>query len=426
MKNLIGVACGLCAIAGTASISIAEDAPSVPAWTVTVADEARYFSWKSTRGYPVGVAAPGGGSEFYMPFAAQIVGHPNDDWKLELLGRGGWVWAHQSTSGLSGTEQTTTDTTASATLTYLQIAGIQPFGSLVFNLPTGQSALFGTAANARMDPDLVDISDFGEGFNIGETLGVNVPVGKQWMLTASVGYTSRGSYERESGLAVTVLTQPLTQTPTMVEPGDVVTYYAAAAYQSERLSGSLNGTVSSERPTSQNDTVLYQPGLRYLLNATVSYNWPDNSRTTLNFSGSHSNRNDVVFAGTAVLVREMMNTNSDLLRVNLEHLIPIGNFFAVGPTGSFLYRDHNGYDSSTLQFVPAKERWTVGALARYAATNNITINARVDFVWTHEDDRPAPNDLLFDVLQNAFIPASVIPPISSTGLQTALGANIKF
>ncbi|MGH9809792.1 MAG: hypothetical protein ACRD9W_21505, partial [Terriglobia bacterium] len=337
-----------------------------------VASEARYFSWTSTRGFPVGVqptSGHGSGSEFYVPFAAQIVGRPSDDWKIELLGRGGWVWARQSTAGLTGEVATSTDTTASATATYLGFSGIQPFASVNVNLPTGRSELSGSAANARMDPDLVDIASFGEGFNIGPTIGVNLPITKEWTVTTSAGYTWRGSYQRENSLDTTNSMNPTTQTPVEIEPGDVLTFYAAVGYQSGRLANTLSGSISAESATSENNVSLYKPGLHYLATDTLSYNWPDIGLTTLTLSASHANRNKVIYAGTPGIVTEAMNTNSDLYRVGLQHLVPVGQF-AVGPIGSFLYRDHNGYDSGTLQFVPAKERWSAGALARDAINDS--------------------------------------------------------
>jgi hypothetical protein len=410
------------------SIARAADAQNAPPWSVVVASEARYFSWTSTRGVPVGVtptAGHGSGAELYVPYAAQIVGRPNEDWKIELLGRGGWVWARQSTAGLTGEVETSTDTTASATATYLRFNGIQPFASVNVNLPTGRSELFGSAANARMDPDLVDVASFGEGFNIGPTLGINLPITNEWTITTSAGYTRRGSYQRENSLDTTNSTPPTTQTPAEIEPGDVLTFYAAFGYRSGPFANTLSGSVSEERPTSVNDVPLYKPGRRYLATDTLSYKWLNIGSTTLTLSASHSNHNEVAFVGTPGLITEAMNTNSNLYRIGLQHLVPVGQF-ALGPIGSFLYRDHNGYDSTTLQFVPAKERWSAGGLARYAVNESVVLNARVEFIWTREDDRPAPGGQLFSVLENAFVPGSAVPQISSTGLQIALGANFKF
>ena len=148
-----------------------------------------------------------------MPFALKSAGRlPNRDFNVELVARGGYVWARQSSGRLSGEVSTVTDTTTSVAVTYLGWQAIQPFASVATNLPTGRSALYGSAANARMDPDLVDIANFGEGFNIGPSIGVNIAVTGSLVLTVSAGYTWRGPFDRENGLDAT---DPNIQSPAL-------------------------------------------------------------------------------------------------------------------------------------------------------------------------------------------------------------------
>jgi opacity protein-like surface antigen len=399
------------------------------AWTETFNSEARYFSWQSNRGSPTSVAPTSGGgrgAELYIPYALQLVGRPSEDFKIELLGRGGWVWARQSTAGLTGEVSTATDTVASGTVTYLGFNGFQPFASINLNLPTGQSALFGSAANARMDPDLVDIASFGEGFNIGPTLGFNLPITSSLIFTTSVGYTRRGDYLREGTLSPIPGSPPPTiQAPTTVEPGDALTITQSVGFQVGQLSGKITGSVSDSRPTIENGVPLFKAGRRFLATGTWSYNWPDIGVTTLTAAASHADRNKVEFAAMpTVLVTEMTNTNSNLYRVGLQHLFPATQQFWVGPLGSFLFRDHNGYDPTTLQFVPAKERWSAGVLARYAASEMLTFNARVEHIWIHENVNPAPKVDAF----NAFLPvvADTVPVVSGKGWQFVVVALAKY
>jgi hypothetical protein len=332
------------------------------------------------------------------------------------------VWARQNTSGLSGEVATTTDTVVSATFTYLGLKGIQPFLASSFNLPTGRSTLSGSAANARMDPDLVDIASFGEGFNVGPSVGFSIPVTGTLVVTSSAGYTWRDRYPRENSLAAL---DPNAQVPTNIQPGQVWTANTSVSNRWGQWSGSIGGTVSWESPTSEGGIALYQPGDRYLGTASLSYTWSNGSLTTVNGSFAHSKRNEVLFLGASSLVRETMNSNSDVFRVGLQHLIPVGQL-TIGPTGSYLVRNHNGYDSTTLQFVPAKERFTAGFIARYAASESVTFNVRLDRVWTREDEHNAINDQMFSVLANAFVPGSAIPVVSSTGWQAAVGATAKY
>ena len=405
-------------------------APVAPAqvvqntWNVQFASEARYYSWKGDRGSPPNFnTAPGSGSQWYVPVALQVTGKPSDVVKAQFVVRSGWVRSNQSTAGLSGTVETITDTVMSGTLTYLAINGVQPFVSLNVNAPTGKSVLSGTEANARMDPDLVEIGSFGEGWNIGPTAGLNISLTESVMLTASVGYTWRGQFDRERSSAEV---NPAIQTPTSLDPGDVLTGTLTLGYQDREWTWSLTGTVSEETKTTENGVDLYKAGRRYLASATVARNWPGQwGQTTVNASYAHSNRNEVLFLGASAIVAETVNTNSDLYRVAVQHLFLVDDTLALGPTASYLHRNNNAYGAGTLQFVPEKERWAVGGLARKALTQNVTFNVRGEYIWTDEDDRPGANGQLFSVLANAFVAGSAVPVVSSRGWMVAAGVNVS-
>lgn len=394
----------------------APPAPAAPPpWVTTFASDVRYYSWQGNRGYPTNAptaTGSGSGSEVYTPFALQLVGRPSDDVKIELLARGGSVWARQSTAGLTGEVSTATDTVVSGTATYLGVNGIQPFLSISSNLPTGRSNLPGSAAFARMDPDLVGIGSFGEGFNIGPTVGFNLPVTPSFILTSSAGYSFRGGYNRENSLTAI---SPIVQSPVRVEPGDVLTLVQAAAWEWGQLKTVLTGTVSEETDTVENGTAVFRSGRRYVVSGSWTYNWPDAGTTKLTAAAAHSNRNAVLAAGLPPPVTEVLNTNSDVYRVGLQHLFPVQNL-SIGPVGSFLFRDHNGYDADTLQFVPEKRRWTGGLLARYAASETLTFNMRAEYVGTRENDNPAPAGSKFSFLSGGSVLAVAVPVVSSTAI----------
>lgn len=421
------LAVALSGLLAAASAALGAEQTSVAPWTVTTAADLRYFTWQSDRGYPPRASAASGGSgaELYAPFAAQASGRlANPDFKLDLIARGGYVWARQTSGTLSGEVSTMTDTQTGVTLTYYGWRGVQPFAALATNLPTGRSSLPGSAANARMDPDLVDIATFGEGFNVGPTLGVNVPITSTLVVTLSAGYTWRGAFNRENPLDAT---DPNVQSAAHINPGDVLTTTAAVAYKTGAWVITATGSVSFESKTIQNDMPFYKPGTRYIGSVTATYAWPDSGVTTLSAAAAHTDRNDVLFTGASDLIRETMNTNSDLYRIGIDHLFPVlKDRLYVGPLGTFLYRDHNGYNPTTLQFVPEKERWTAGGELRFAGAANVVWNARIEHVWTRESDDPAIGGQRFSVLANAFVPGSAVPIVSSDGWQFVAGVNAKF
>ena len=217
------------------------------------------------------------------------------------------------------------------------------------------------------------------------------------------------------------------QSPAHISPGDVFTATGAVAYKVGAWVISLNGSVSLESKTSEDYAALYKPGTRYQGGTTVTYSWPDTGVTTFSAAASHSNRNEVLFTGASALMTETMNTNSNLYRFGIDHLFPVvKDQFYVGPLGTFLFRDNNGYNAGTLQFVPEKERWSTGGQMRYASGPNVVWNARVEHVWTRESDDTASGGQRFSVLANAFVPGSAVPIVSSEGWQFVAGVNAKF
>jgi hypothetical protein len=241
-----------------------------------------------------------------------VVGLPNDNIKIEILGRGGWVRARQTSGDRSGEVATTIDTQVSATATYLGIDGVQPFASVNFNIPTGKSILYGSQANARMDSDLVDIASFGEGFNVGPTIGLSLAIASNLVATFSAGYTWRGSSRAR-------LFQPahIPVIATTLNPGDVFT--ASAARLSDRSASGI-----SLAPSRGNR---YQIGRQQLFRApTISHQrdaglWlaREWGVTTATASASHGQKN------TAFVSRRLMTANRSIApecTVPAEHLFP--------------------------------------------------------------------------------------------------------
>lgn len=441
MRYWFGIAACWCvltivSVAYAADTSFKASSSPAPAalnerWSAVFSSEARFYSWRSNRGSPTNVGdSSGSGSQLYIPYALQLVGSPNDSFKVELLGRGGWVHAKQTTLGVSGDVATITDTVASGTVTYLGFSGIQPFLSFNLNIPTGKAALFGSAANARMDPDLVEISSFGEGWNIGPSAGFNLPIAPSLVFTMAVGQTWRGAFERENSLIAlpgALADERESQRPIRLDPGDVFTVTTSLSYASGPWSASVHGLLSEETTTTEDNSALYRGGRRYHAHAVFGYLWPESfGATTLTASFAHSNRNDVRFLGASQLVTEPFNTNSNLYRAGIQHLWPVGQALWLGPTGSYLTRDRNTYDAGTLQFVPAKERYAAGLLMQAVATQAVSFTLRADHIWTREGERPAADGQMFSVLANGRVLSAAVPVVSSTGWQVAGGLNARF
>jgi hypothetical protein len=386
-------------------------------------------------GFPA-AAPPGSGSLAYVPWAFQFVGRPDDDLKSEFLLRGGYVNASQTTPGTPGLVSTQTDTSITQKFTYLGIAGVQPFVSVSLNLPTGKPALFGNSANARMDPDLVEIASFGEGFNVGPTIGVNVPITPTLLTSFGLGYTKRGAYEREGAVDPTTGIQGLSH----FQPGDNTTANSTLAYKLGNFILQASASISAETESSIDGAPITKPGNRYLTSLSLSYAWTDYLSTSLTGNYTHSLRNKVIdpTSGPGLIV-ESFNSNSNLFKAVLDVTGKV-NAWSFGPTGSFLYRDHNAWSTSAMEFLPGKTRYSAGGTAGYAVNNALSFNARVERIWIHENENPdkfitVPDDAcLKDCLGllsasgplSTIVPGSGVPSVNSTGWLFSLAATTHF
>jgi hypothetical protein len=236
--------------------------------------DVRYFNWDGDVG--TGPLTSRSGDELYYPFTVGIYGRPNDNWNIELVGRGGWVRARQNSPGLEGEVETFTDSAFGGTVTYYGLNGIQPFISLNMNLPTGDPTLFGTDVNAQMNPNLVDIATFGEGLNTGPSVGANIPLSQALMLTVSVGYTWRGEYDQSSLFQASRI--PLVVFDgviTPIDPGDVGTVTATLGYAKGQIYVSGSASYSQDTETTQRGKRLSGPsGFDNCVQAPVNTNLP--------------------------------------------------------------------------------------------------------------------------------------------------------
>jgi hypothetical protein len=426
---LAAVAALVCSGAAVNAADMAVKAPPPAAdqpsdWTYTFNSEARYYTWTSSQGYPAlplqappDPRGPGKGSQVYIPYGLQVDGTPSKDWQAQFIVRSGYISSRQTTAGISSSADSATDTTLGTTLTYNGINGYQPFASLNVNAPTGRTVLLGTSALARPDPDLSGVPTFGEGWNVGPTLGINVPFTTTLVGSLSGGFTSRGSYNKEGPIPVLGV-----QGITSVNPGDDWTANASIAYQKDAwaLQGSIADTW--ETRTTVGGAPLYKTGNEVLLTGSATYTWNPAWSSQLLASFNHTDRNLVqnLIQPPVVLVAEVFNSNSNITQVQFTTTYTQGPFSA-GPTAKFTYRDHNDWNPTSSTFLPAKTVWDAGVMAQYNITKVIMVSGRVEHLWVHEDANP-------DKLGGGggILPGTGFPAISSNGWMFSFGGTAKF
>lgn len=391
-------------------------------WQFTVNQETRVSGWKGSSGFPGSATTAGGsGTQLYVPLSVQAVGNPNDNTKLELLARGGYVYSRQSTPGQTGYVSTQTDTVLSGTLTLLNFQGFQPFVSANVNLPTGKPALFGSSANARMDPDFVDIASFGEGWNVGPTIGTNIALSDSLMVTLGAGYTNRFAYTREGAID----TKTGRQGTTRIDPGNAITLNASLGYDATPISVQVSASYSTESTSYLDHNPSFRAGDRYSVSGTLGYTWRADMTTTVNGSWSHGKRNTIKSESGNAFIPERFNSNSDVFRVQVEQAFSKDNW-TVSPFGNWMKRDTNSYNPPTYQFVPAKTRWGAGVNVTHSSGNALTLRGSFERIWVREDE--SPDRILTDPKfgTTGVWPGSGIPDLTYAGWLMALNATLNF
>lgn len=393
---------------------LAADMPSVPVnqtgtsddgvWTTVVDVDAKYSTWRGTRGFPTSLDGKGKGYQFYMPFGISTSGTPGTDWKYEFQARSGYTFSKQSTSGAAGSVNTLTDTTLQATVTYLGIDGVVPFVSMNINAPTGTAALYRTARFARMDADLVDLSNFGEGWNMGPSIGANIPITDNLLLTLGAGYTHRGDFTRETddGSGDFITRQKM-------KPGNNISLNASATYQLDTWSFMLGASYATESKTYIDGAENFRAGDRYTILGSITQNWNNTWATVLSGNLILSNKNESLPLGGSSIIPETYNSNNRVFRIGLDHLWTEGSW-TLGPSISYLDRDKNAYDSLNYSYIPAKTRYAGGGVAKYKINDAILMNARIDRIWTHEKEYPITS----------------VPNVKSNAWFMSLGAALTY
>jgi outer membrane protein W len=411
---------GLCAASAQAADATApaQLAEAEKTWNLSFDSDFRVVSWRSTRGFPTRFTdgLPGRGSQIYAPGSATFTWQATPDIKVEILARSGYISARQrSGGGLAGSIATPSDTSLTGTVTYTGLGAFQPFVSLAANLPTGKTRLTGTKAYTRMDSDLVEVASYGEGRNIGPTVGFNYAFSDVTMLTASAGYTRRGAFWRDSVLGIG-------NPDSYMQPSDSVTHNLQLVHGVGAFTFTLAGMYTISGKSKLDGVFSSRSGSTLGINGSVAYAWNDAHKSTVSLSWSETKKNfilDPVFG--SIFIKEAQNSNSDTVRIGFEHSYRFNDQLTIGANTSWFQRDKNSYSDTDGSFTPAKSKVTLGAFGRYQVNNAFVINAKVEHFRVVENIKPDVDVPGFGVIAD-----TGIPKIKSHGLLMSLGATANF
>lgn len=366
---------GIFAVALTAGPALAADTASQG--SSQIIPEITYRSWESD-------SDGASGWQIFAPLTATTSQKLDEHIILDASIRGAYIVSdHESPTG-SGRVSTFADTTLGATVTYTAEKGIEPFITIDLNLPTGLATLHGAEKNAIMDPDLVEQIRFGEGFNINPSIGAAFELSSAWVLSAAVGYNTRGSYVPD-GDSFFVSGNPFGRLS--YDPGDQLTGYLRLQYldQTSLLSASVK--YFDEEMSTLGGLDYFNPGNR--VDVTVEATTLLDESLLLAAYGlfSTSGRNQYLNFFDLTIQDDEANGNGALFYGQVALIHPIGEV-DLSVTGSGLMREENDYDPVNDLFIPRRTAWDIGPGVDWHVTEATTLSANVRYGELYDDPTP--------------------------------------
>ena len=279
---------------------------------------------------------------------------------VDLSAKTAWVFAETDSFGSSYDYSGLSDTVAGATFTYSGGADWQPFLTLDLNLPTGQSALNFSDAVTLADPDLVDLSRYGEGFNANLSAGASFFLSPDWTLTAALGFNWRGAYE------------PFEGSSDEFDPGDQFTAILRVQYLTQTRFASLQLRYRSEGTSEIYGDPYVEPGDRFELKGEAAFQLDEKSTLSVLASGSWWDKNAYYDFFADAVVEEATNTNGAVYYGEIKYQRDLG---AVDLRAfvSVKRRTDNEYDTFDFRFRPQRTVWRVGTSIDYAVSQQTAL-----------------------------------------------------
>lgn len=252
---------------------------------------------------------------------------------------------------------------------------------LDFNLPTGKTNLRKGDLTLIMDPDLVSINNFGEGFDINPTLTATKEW-KNWVGGFSFGYLWRGSYDFSSELNITDY-----------QPGDIYNVNAELRYYfSPTVSTRVFGGHAWYGPDTVRDSKLFQEGDFSQFGLGLYYSQEKKWDAGVTFRGI--SRDKSKFQGpSGHLVTESRNRRGDEWIVDLAGRYVLDEKTALRSFVQGRYFTENDYASTSSFYVGKREKVLFGIGVTRAFGPHFEAGLDIKGFFKHDDERNYPQFL---------------------------------
>jgi hypothetical protein len=247
-----------------------------------------------------------------------------------------------------------------------EVPGKLPLDLLIgldLNLPTGKTDLSADELILiqEMDPDLISITTFGEGFNINPTINA-VKKWKDWVAGMGVGYLFRGEYD------FSVDTKKY-------NPGDVINVSAEARYYSQSdWDTRVFGYYAHYFKDKLDGDEIAQEGKRFLIGYGINYDQEE----------------WVAGATVRVVIRDKLSRFQEAVGAPAEDISQgiewVGDLYYIRELNSIttlkttfqgIYIGENDEDSGSALFIGNRKKFTLGAGVTRKFENQVTAEANL-------------------------------------------------
>jgi hypothetical protein len=243
-----------------------------------------------------------------------------------------------------------------------------------FSLPTGQTRLTADQTRLVMDPDLLPINTYGEGFNVNPTL----TVAKRWgagVFALGLGYLWRGTYDFSDNL-------------TDYQPGAAFNAHAEGRYyyHSDSYARFFAAYANFGTDTAAGQDI-FREGDVWQLGGSLSHKLAPSLKLTAGLRG--------IFPGDAIVYDRASGASENLSAFNgTEAIFDLGAIYALDKNSvlsvplQFRYMADNG-DPAPFH-AGAKQKVSLGISGTRALTSLLTVDLSLKGYYKHDDATMIP------------------------------------
>ncbi len=251
---------------------------------------------------------------------------------------------------------------------------------LDFNLPTGRTKLSDDDLTLVMDPDLVSITSFGEGFNVNPTISISKGWGS-WLAGVGFGYIYRGEYDYGRNFQD-------------YDPGDIYTVTGQLMYFYKGMWRFRAFANFSTYETDQLDDDNYYDEGDYFQWGLAALFYKSNYDVEFTIQNVIRGKSDFSYTTGGRISKEEDNSHGDEWIATLKAHYSPDDLTTFNLYVNYLYIDDNDYPESSIYYIGERQKITFGAGVKRNIMNLLTgeFNARGFFMhddeaWFHPDDK---------------------------------------